>query len=40
MSARAKDAEVASGGMKVLSCVRDVLITRIPKARRREVDNG
>jgi hypothetical protein len=40
MNGRAKDAEVASGGMKVLSCVRDVLITRIPKDRRREVDNG
>ena len=40
MSARAKDAEVASGGMKVLSCVRDVLTTRIQKERRREVDNG
>jgi hypothetical protein len=40
MSGRARDAEVASGGMRVLSCVRDVLITRIPKERRREEDNG
>jgi hypothetical protein len=40
MSGRAKDAEVASGGMRVLSCVRDALITRIQKERRREVGNG
>jgi hypothetical protein len=31
MSSRAKNAEIASGGMRVLSCVRDVLITRIKK---------
>jgi hypothetical protein len=40
MNGRAKDAEVASGGMRVLSSARDVLITRIQKERRREGDNG
>ena len=40
MSGRANDAEVASGGMRVLSSVRDVLITRIQEERRREVGNG
>jgi len=40
MSGRVQDAEVASGGMKVHSCVRDVLITRKQRKRRREGDNG
>ena len=40
MNGRANDAEVAFGGMRVLSCVRDALITRIKKERRREGDNG
>jgi hypothetical protein len=40
MNGRAKDAEVASGGMRGLSCVRDVLIIRMQKERRREGDNG
>ena len=39
MIARATDAAIACGGMKVLPCVRDVPITRIQDRRRVEADN-
>jgi len=40
MTARATDAEIAFGGMKVLPCVKDVLTTRIQNRERLEADNG